>query len=324
MRRISLALVTLVLGMMSLSSFSLAADQYTYRAGQAYMKTAASNFGECEAQCRGDAACRGWNFIRPNPRSRSGICEFNARLAAPISSPISISGTINTSIDMAMSRAVPIARGNTVRVGTPIVPKRVVRQAVVHRPINAPQMMSAPANVQKRVVRKLPVDNVIRAPIPVGYRPISQAQIRPLTGPVKPRSMTRQQIFNEQRLAAQKRADAQANAKIQQAQYRAIAAPRPPQQFVPIMKQLPRAPRAPRPPKIPAAAPNQQSLYGSLYDDLTQNMTSVPRPQTAPEQLDNPDAPLATNRPIPVIPVQASPLGYPVVPGPQLQRLAGG
>ena len=316
MRRIFLTIAILVWALMSLPALSFAADQYAYRAGQPYLKITANSHTECEAQCRGDAACRGWNFIRPNPRSRSGICEFNARQAAPVSSPISISGEINTRVDPLMSRAVPMANGNTVRVGTPIMSKPAPSRAVSKPPVN----------MITRVTQPVLSDTIIRAPIPAGFKPISEVNLRPLTGPIRPRSMTREQIYRERALAAQKRAAEQAQIRAQQqAQNRAVMVNRSPQQFAPTMLQAPRAPQIPQiprvqiPPMIPTATPNQQSLYGSLHDDLTQNMTPVPRPQTAPDQVSNPDAPLATSRAIPVIPVQAGQLGYPAVPG-----LAGG
>jgi len=331
MRRIFLVFATLGLIIISLSTVSFAADQYAYRAGQTYMKTAANNHTECEAQCRGDAACRGWNFIRPNPRSRSGICEFNARQVAPMSSPISISGEINTRIDQVMSRAVPIAAGNTVRVGTPImakpVPKIVPRTVprITSRPTPVRVAAKPPTNQITRVTQPIPSETIIRAPIPAGFRPIEEVNLQPFTGPIQPRSMTMEQIYREQAQAAQ--LNAAQNRIARQAQNRAVMTPRPPQQFVPTMKQTPRAPRAPSiqmPPIIPTAIPNQQSLYGSLYDDLTQNMTPVPRPQTAPDQVNNPDAPLATSRAIPVVPVQTVPLGYSEMPKQTLSGLAGG
>jgi len=325
MRRISLAFVTLGLIVISLSTVSFAADQYAYRAGQIYMKTAANSHTECEAQCRGDAACRGWNFIRSNPRSRSGICEFNARQAAPMSSPISISGEINTRIDQVMSRAVPIAAGNTVRVGTPImakpVPKIVPRTVprITSRPTPIRVAAKPPINKITRVTQPVPAETIIRAPIPAGFRPIEEVNLQPFTGPIQPRSMTREQIYREQVQTAQSKAAQSRMAR--QAQNRAVMTPRPPQQFVSTMKQAPRALQAPI---IPTATPNQQSLYGSLYDDLTQNMTPVPRPQTAPDQVNNPDAPLATSRAIPVVPVQTVPLGYSEMPNQTLSGLAGG
>lgn len=399
MRRISMMTTTFGLALL-VSSTGFAADQYTYRAGQVYMKASADNHTECEAQCRGDAACRGWNFIRPNPRSRSGICEFNARKAAPVSSPISISGEINTGIDALMSHAVPLTgnmagnmRSNTVRVGTPIVPKREIPK---RRIAATPQMAAVPTPGARRIVKRLPVPGLQKVPTSADYKrtipaqtararqdvraprvyggeapriqarpqtrqqPIPQPQQqrtrqqqpqqmglqqlqRDLVQPreMQKRQMTREQIYREQMLAAQRQMaerqaeQAQNNAQQQIPQPSQYApnpyapnsyAPNPyaqpyPQQMrrqapqqAPIMQAPPQAQMMPAP-----MAPNQASLYGSLHDDLTQNMTSVPRPQTAPDQMGNADAPVSTSRAAPVQPVQSAPIGYPAIPG-----LAGG
>ncbi len=316
MRRIAVYFIVCTCTLLTFSTVSFAADKFAYRAGQPYMKSTAAHFGECEAQCRGDAACRGWNFIKPNPRSRSGICEFNARIAAAVANPISISGENSTSIDQVLSRAVPITSGNTVRVGTPIMPiPAVSKRAIRAQQVNTPQ----------RVIKKLPVENVIRAPIPAGYKPITQSRLQPFTGPVIPRPMTRQQIYKEQKVAAQKRTATQEKiqaqsqnqalvnlpAKVQmpQAQYPVNAQIRPAQPIIQRKVQTPPVPI------MPIEASSRQSLYGSLHDDLTQNMTTVPRPQAIPDRLNNPDAPIATNRGVPVVPVQAVPLGYPAIAG---------
>ncbi|MCF6221717.1 MAG: PAN domain-containing protein [Robiginitomaculum sp.] len=355
MCRISIITTTLALALLTPTTSS-AADQYTYRAGQAYMKSTASNHLECEAQCRGDAACRGWNFVRPSPRSRSGICEFNARKAVPVSSPVSISGEINTGIDALMSHAVPLTNrgGNTVRVGTPIVPKRVIPK----RRIAAAKVVNAPAPATRRIVKRMPVPGAAQAVAPADYKrtipaqravapidmrverglrmPQSQQQ-QPMqqprqqiglqqlqTGPIISRQMTRAQIYREQMQAAQIRdaqraggAQAQITAR-QNLPQQNIYAPSQNIQTQPQQVRQQLAQQAPQ--QLPAPIQRQAvSLYGSLHDDLTQNMTVVPRPQTAPDQIENPDAPVSTSRAVPTKPVQAEPLGYPAIPG-----LAGG
>lgn len=352
MLRISLITMTTGLALFAATT-SFAADQFTYRAGQAYMKSAASNHTECETQCRGDAACRGWNFVRPNPRSRSGICEFNARKAVPVSSPVSISGEINTGVDALMSHAVPIAGmgGNTVRVGTPIVPNRQIPK----RRIAAPQMATAPrTGQQRRVVKRMPIPAARQVPTSATYKRTlpagkdvrtprvyggeapriqakPQANIQPRSlqeRPMQKRQMTRQQIYQEQMRAAQQRA-ARQQAPRQQVQMQApqMQAPRMPQQNPyaqnpytpnPYAQQMPPQAQIQARPQA-QIAPNQASLYGSLHDDLTQNMTPVPRPQTAPDHIENADAPVSTSRAVPTKPVQAEPIGYPAIPG-----LAGG
>lgn len=367
-----ISLATLAVG-----TVGSAADQYTYRAGQAYLKVAASDHTQCETQCRGDAACRGWNFVRPNPRSRSGICEFNARKAVPVSSPVSISGEINTGVDALMSHAVPFTGmgGSTVRVGTPIVPKREIPK----RRIVAPKMATAPAQntqrgQQKRIVKRMPVPTAGQIPTSADYRrtiPAAKPYVRTprVYGGVAPkaqpqqsqpqpnqtqtrqmqkRQMTQQQIYRDQMLAAQRRAPQQRmpQQRMPQQPFQQPVQQRTLQQFAqqpypqaPVMPQqasqmqAPQVPQQmqqqarpqtppqthPQTPPSPQMMPGAPSLYGSLHDDLTQNMTPVPRPQTAPDQAANPDAPLSTSRAVPTEPVQAEPLGYPAIPG-----LAGG
>ena len=114
-----------------------AADLGTYRPGAPYHSVPAPGADVCENQCAGDAQCRGWNYVKVNPRS-PGVCEFNSKPASPIESPISISG------EGAALLAPNIAIGstNTVRVGTDSKAKtrptnrqisptrRIVRQAV--------------------------------------------------------------------------------------------------------------------------------------------------------------------------------------------------
>lgn len=120
-----------------LSTPAFAADLGTYRPGAPYHSVPAPGADVCENQCAGDAQCRGWNYVKVNPRS-PGVCEFNSKPASPIESPISISG------DGAALLAPNISIGstNTVRVGTaasattrPTVrqsspTRRIVRQAV--------------------------------------------------------------------------------------------------------------------------------------------------------------------------------------------------
>ena len=61
-----------------------AADQGTYRPGQAYSSAIVSGYGLCASQCQGDAQCKGWNFVRVKPESANGVCELNASFARPV------------------------------------------------------------------------------------------------------------------------------------------------------------------------------------------------------------------------------------------------
>lgn len=121
-----------------LSAPAFAADLGMYRPGNAYSSVSAAGADICESHCAGDAQCRGWNYVKANPKAQ-GICEFLSSTSTPIPSQISISGQgIN---------AAPIAPNlmqggsNTVRVGTAVAPRaqntvtrvgnrRVVREAV--------------------------------------------------------------------------------------------------------------------------------------------------------------------------------------------------
>ena len=98
-----------------LSAPAFAADLGTYRPGTPYNSAAAAGADVCDSQCAGDAQCRGWNYVKPNPQA-SGICEFLSSVSAPISSQISISGE-NVSASSFSSR-VTTGATNTVRVGT--------------------------------------------------------------------------------------------------------------------------------------------------------------------------------------------------------------
>lgn len=122
-----------------LSAPAFAADLGTYRPGTPYSSTVAAGADVCDNQCAGDAQCRGWNYVKPNPKA-SGVCEFLSSVSAPIASQISISGE-SASATPFSSRVTPGAtntvrvgtqpatQSNTVRVGQSPSARRVVRQA---------------------------------------------------------------------------------------------------------------------------------------------------------------------------------------------------
>lgn len=114
-----------------------ATEPGTYRPGMPYASVPADGAEICSDQCAGDAQCRGWNFVRVNPQNPNGLCEFNAQEAAPVPSPISISGENFSAVRSA--RIVP-GRSKTVRVGSPAVSKPSPRRRVVREPI--PQQKS--------------------------------------------------------------------------------------------------------------------------------------------------------------------------------------
>lgn len=302
--------LALSIGYMSFgaSQISYATEFNTYRAGQPYQKITAINYKQCAAQCRGDAACRGWNFIKPNKAARSGICEFNARLANPIPSPVSVSGEIITDADAMLSKAVPSQSSHTIRVGTPIVaPKRKVRK-IIRKPI--PQAKSAKPTAYKAPRTQLSQNS--RQAINKNINPQMAVRKNLVT------RLSREQVYQRHLKAAQRRL-IQNQANINQAKH--AQAPRPSaianyqqnQVQKPVAPQI-KAPQIGSKQATPMQAGNAQqqaanfapqSLYGSLNDDLTKNMTPVPRPQTAPDRPDDPDAPISTVKPAPVTPVKS-------------------
>ncbi len=98
-----------------LSAPAFAADLGTYRPGTPYSSTVAGGADVCDNQCAGDAQCRGWNYVKPNPRA-AGICEFLSSVSTPISSQISISG--ESQFGGASYSGLTAGATNTVRVGT--------------------------------------------------------------------------------------------------------------------------------------------------------------------------------------------------------------
>lgn len=119
-----------------------ALDMGTYRPGVPYNSLEANSPQACEHQCVSDSECRGWNFVKVSPQQANGVCELNARVVAPIPSPVSISG--GALGRNASSRMISTGT-NTVRVGQPsrqiAKPKvtqksptrRIVREAVPQR-----------------------------------------------------------------------------------------------------------------------------------------------------------------------------------------------
>lgn len=156
MQRIQTALISLTISL-SLSPLAFSADPGTYRPGQPYAATPAATHSLCQAQCQGDAACRGWNFVRANPRQKTGICEFNSRAVSPIQSPISVSANQNEIINSTgQSRIIP-AGIRTTRIGAPQAarapqPVKPTAKTVQPRPAHAAQgrrviRQQAPAQV---------------------------------------------------------------------------------------------------------------------------------------------------------------------------------
>ena len=121
-----------------LSAPAFAADLGTYRPGTPYSSAVAGGADVCDSQCAGDAQCRGWNYVKPNPRA-AGVCEFLSTVSTPISSQISISGESQsaapyysglTSGGTNTVRVGTQTSSNTTRVGQSPSGRRIVRQPV--------------------------------------------------------------------------------------------------------------------------------------------------------------------------------------------------
>ena len=178
-----LALTTL------LSAPAFAADLGTYRPGSPYHSVVAPGADVCENHCAGDAQCKGWNYVKVNPRA-PGVCEFNAKSVSPIESAISISGAGgvsaapnllqgNTNTIRVGTRAVTKPRTNTVTVGKAPSGRRIVREAV-------PQRIA-------------PSQTVARVPAQAGSLTSQQNKYRAATGHVAPQA--RQQASRPQQQA---------------------------------------------------------------------------------------------------------------------------
>ena len=144
-----LALTTL------LSAPAFAADLGTYRPGAPYHSVIAPAADVCENQCAGDAQCRGWNYVKVNPRA-PGVCEFNSKPANPIESAISISGQGASLI----APNVSIGSTNTIRVGTssavkarPTVQQRSPNRRIIRQAV--PQQVRPMQTVARRPVQSL-------------------------------------------------------------------------------------------------------------------------------------------------------------------------
>ncbi|PHR94331.1 MAG: hypothetical protein COA69_01680 [Robiginitomaculum sp.] len=268
-----------------LKNTAFAADQNTYRSGATYLKTAAHHYAQCEQQCKGDAACRSWNFLRPNAGSATGICEFNANAATPVSSPVSMSGNIKTSIAALMSHAVS-ARAHTIRIGMPVPQQYTPQRAnTTHTQTYQQQASQQQTSQEKAYYRQQYLAQKQRQAELQYQRLLNQRQIQMLQPP-------------------------QHRPQLQTSRF---VAPTPREQTPNVQNAIPaNAPQHPQ-------SANPASLYGSLHDDLTQNMSIVPRPQTAPDDIQDPNAPIATSRAVPTIPVRTTPMTQTAIPA-----LAGG
>ena len=174
--------ITLSLFATLLSAPAFAADLGTYRPGTPYSSTVAGGADVCDSHCAGDAQCRGWNYVKPNPRA-AGVCEFLSSVSSPISSPISISGESQSA--NSFSSLVTSGGTNTIRVGTQTAPRpntvRVGQSASGRKVIRqAPTQRITPQQASTR-----PIENLSLTEQQNRYRN-TQPGLRP--SPVRPQA----------------------------------------------------------------------------------------------------------------------------------------
>ena len=190
-----------------LSAPAFAADLGTYRPGSPYHSVVAPGADVCESHCSGDAQCKGWNYVKVNPRA-PGVCEFNSKSVSPIESAISISGQGgasaapnlmqgNTNTIRVGTRVAPKPRSNTITVGQSPSGRRIVREAV-------PQRVQPSQTVARRHLQDGSLtaqQNKYRAATghaaPQGYPQAHQQQPRPQQQAARPQ-MRQQQMMPRQ------------------------------------------------------------------------------------------------------------------------------
>ena len=155
-----------------LSAPAFAADLGTYRPGSPYHSVVAPGADVCESQCSGDAQCKGWNYVKVNPRA-PGVCEFNSKSVSPIESAISISGAGG------VSAAPNLLQGNTktIRVGTQVTQRPRTNRVTVG------QTPSGRRIVREAVPQRIqPSQTVARVPAQAGSLTAQQNKYRAATG----------------------------------------------------------------------------------------------------------------------------------------------
>lgn len=293
-----------------LSAPAFAADLGTYRPGTPYSSTVAAGADVCDNQCAGDAQCRGWNYVKPNPRA-AGICEFLSSVSTPIASQISISGesasamTLSSRVTQGQTNTIrvgtrPTSRSNTVRVGQSPSGRRIVRQAVPQR---IQPKVTAPAGVenmslteQQNRYRQGQAPAQSQAPVKVAaptYRQPVQSprpMFRPLLDAPSAAMRTQQPVQSGQR-PVQRPVDRQAARRVTGPR-RAVApqAPAAPQYQNPRVQmpqpQFPQAQPQMRQPQPQMRRPQQAMQRGSARPPVGQPIPaaqtqtrSQPRPQ---------------------------------------------
>lgn len=287
----------------TVSGPAFAGDLNTYRTGNAYLKVPAPGAQSCEAQCNGDAQCKGWNFLRSGAPNGSGICEFNSQISGLSAHPYAISGLASSSSYAGGTLVQGATR--TTRIGQPVTIRPQIRpqlQQASTRPMQR-QIRRAPAPVTRTrqfipqqtapVSRPILQRSDLRKPATLGG-PLSQ--VRPTTPPKsqvkvpqRPHDPDKPRIYGER-------------IPTPNAERRHTPAPTPHNQ----QAKAPKPPRSmqARRPQAPMAyqdAVTQTNLYGSLYDNVKTSPAApkVKNPLYNERPAEDPDAPIATSQAVP-------------------------
>jgi len=311
----------------ALSLFALpaiAAEPGTYRPGAPYYSTHAASADICERQCSGDAQCKGWNFVAINRRAEKGVCEFNSTDAAPVPSEISTSGSNGVP---SYSRRLAAGGTSTVRVGSPEPVRRsapsprsniiAVRTAPLAKPSARTDLSAVrPGARAIRPGQKTPPRRIVREAIPQRIQPehsAYRAPARATAAPAMPKPPQRPRFqhnldpgvpqgYVPRRAPQNARPQAPAPAprlqggdpRLQNMVRQHAAQPARPAPTSRPQAQAPQAQPQVAPQRPQTLAQAEQSLFGSLHDDV-----KTPKPITEAEE-NNPDAPIATVTAVPI------------------------
>jgi len=293
--------LSVVATLMSVPAF--AADLGTYRPGTPYHSSVSAGADVCDSQCAGDAQCRGWNYVKPNPDA-PGICEYLSTVSSPISSQISISGE---SLSAASYSPLVTSGGtNTIRVGTQVssskptirvgkapssrrvirqpIPQRSQAQGASTRPVDPtldPMSLAAQQNRYRQgqmtgQQAPAPVRQATRQPIPA-QRPMFRPLLDGPSAGVAP-----QQQIRQQRSQSGRRVTGPRNAPV----------PNPYAAQVPARTQYPAGPQnraaiAPNPyaqnPALQNRAPQTQNMVGGSSRPPIGKPIMAPQPTARPQ-----------------------------------------
>ena len=289
-----------------LSAPAFAADLGTYRPGSPYHSVVAPGADVCESHCAGDAQCKGWNYVKVNPRA-PGVCEFNAKSVSPIESAISISGAGG------MSAAPNLMRGNTntIRVGTQTrsqsrnrtvtvgqTPsgRRIVREAVPQRVQGLPTSVRRPAQGGSLTEQQNKYRQATGHAAPQGYPQTRSVQPPAMQQAARPQMRQQQVAPQGQRLMRDPRIQAPQYPQGPRFQHNLDGAPQNmmarPNQQRPVQSQGrppigvpigPQGPQAAAPRRI-APIPQQSAIPKASVNDPVTHSNGAQRIQAAAQQ----------------------------------------